>query len=252
LASNLSAENHQLSVLRRTEGQFGISTFIGILLDDAGILVKSNNTLKRKIQFIGDSITCSYGILGKEPCSDIRGNEDDYLSYGPQIARALNAEVQISCYQGKGIIHNYDSPNVYSSDPFPLYWNRSFSIDKNPVWDFSEWIPDAVVINLGTNDYSSPPHPTFQEFSFAYKQFISRIMTDYSPNVTFFLVCGPMSKVECPTIQEVAESFASGVYFIYIPFLKGSEIGCYSHPSVSGAQVMKDACLPIIQKAMNW
>lgn len=26
-------------------------------------------------------------------------------------------------------------------------------------WNFGNWIPDAVVINLGTNDYSTQPSP---------------------------------------------------------------------------------------------
>jgi hypothetical protein len=29
---------------------------------------------------------------------------------------------------------------------------QTLALDRNDTWDFSKWVPQAVVINLGTND----------------------------------------------------------------------------------------------------
>lgn len=56
------------------------------------------------------------------------------------------------------IISNYGDPNVTSVNPFPIYYPRSLANVPTSQWDF-QYIPDAVVINLGTNDYSTQPQP---------------------------------------------------------------------------------------------
>lgn len=51
---------------------------------------------------------------------------------------------------------------------------------------------DAVVINLGTNDYSTQPSPPQEIFETGYKDFIAQIQQQYSSQTPFFLVCGPL------------------------------------------------------------
>merc|ERR1712232_132956 len=132
--------------------------------------------------------------------------------------------------------------------------NRTIAQDATPVWNFSNWVPQAVVINLGTNDYSSPAiYPPFDVFSAAYKQFIGSIQSKYGQSVTIFLVCGPMTTKPCNTISEVAKSYSSGVYYIDLQnILNSTEFGCDGHPNVAGHQKMATLSLPVIQNILHW
>jgi hypothetical protein len=79
----------------------------------------------------------------------------------------------------------------------------------NSSWDFSQWVPDAVLINLGTNDYSTQPYPPQDVFVSGYQKFISFIQSRYltiNPNLQFFLACGPMiGNPCCQYVQQVAK-----------------------------------------------
>lgn len=74
----------------------------GIQLDDGGILVQNNILApERKLEFLGDSITCGYGILSLSPndprCSDPQGIiEDNWLTYGPLTSRYLKGILSTS------------------------------------------------------------------------------------------------------------------------------------------------------------
>ena len=64
LAKNLKKGKHTLEIIRRTEWHGGNSTFLGLYIDDGKKTAKPEKK-RRKIEFIGDSYTCGYGIEGK-------------------------------------------------------------------------------------------------------------------------------------------------------------------------------------------
>jgi hypothetical protein len=70
----------------------------------------------------------------------------------------------LEAWSGKGLVRNAGDKNITSIDPFPIYYGRALANDPQSQWDFSKWIPDAVFINLGTNDYGSEPHPPQELF----------------------------------------------------------------------------------------
>jgi hypothetical protein len=60
------------------------------------------------------------------------------------------------------------------------------------VWDFSLWVPQVVVIDLGTNDYSAAgPLPDSTKFFRTYRGFVDSLHARY-PDARFVLVDGPM------------------------------------------------------------
>ena len=77
---------HKVTLLKRTEALFGVATFGGFLLsDDADLqlcpernLVAETVEPARLIEFIGDSISCGYGIDGNVPCTFSAGTENSY------------------------------------------------------------------------------------------------------------------------------------------------------------------------------
>jgi hypothetical protein len=56
------------------------------------------------LEFYGDSITCGYGNEGTPPCDFTAGTENNWLSWGPMTARALNASVHVEAWSGKGVV----------------------------------------------------------------------------------------------------------------------------------------------------
>ena len=63
------------------------------------------------------------------------------------------------------MVRNYGDASTTSTDPLPTIYPRAFASDTNSAdWSFS-WIPDAVVINLGTNDFSTTPNPPNATFT---------------------------------------------------------------------------------------
>ena len=57
----------------------------------------------------------------------------------------------------------------------PALYDRALPEQPASVWDFSAWQPDAVVINLGTNDFSTEGDPSEAVFSAAYRAFLLHV-----------------------------------------------------------------------------
>ena len=116
-------------------------------------------------------------------------------------------------WSGIGLVKNYGDP-LPSETPFPAYWNRTIAVEPKPIYNFTQFIPQAVVINLGTNDYSEEPFPSRAQFESAYITFIETIRESYGSPIPVFLVCGPMSPSaqSCPYIQNVVKQVKNSYY----------------------------------------
>ena len=119
----------------------------------------------------------------------------------------------VEAWSGMGMVRNYGDPQPVSKVPLPVYALRTIASDSSSVWNFTNYIPDAgtraslrlvsfnclcaVVINLGTNDYSTEPHPSDDQFITGYVTFVSMLQHQW-PQMKVFAVCGPMiSGVVC-------------------------------------------------------
>jgi len=260
VATDMADTIHTILIEKRTEAFIGKGEFLGFILDEDKKLIKQNSIPNRRIEFIGNSITCGYGVEGANASSPFKPEtENATLSYAALIGRTLNADYMMIAYSGKGVVRNYGDPNMTSTDPMPGLYNRTICSDSTPVWDFTSWIPQVVVINLGTNDFSTQPHPDKSIFQEAYTQLITRIQSQY-PEVTIFCVCGPMIGEPCASyINEVVNRCEQNngnqkVYFIGIStsLLTMSDRGSDWHPNIQGQQKIADVIIPIIQNTMNW
>jgi lysophospholipase L1-like esterase len=260
VADGLDDTVHTILIEKRTEASIGRGEFFGFILDEEKGLVAPDPPLDRRIEFIGNSITCGYGVEGESASSPFTPEtESATLSYAALIGRALNADYAMVAYSGRGVVRNYGDSNKTSPYPMPSLYDRTCCYDSTQVWDFTSWIPQVVVINLGTNDFSTQPHPDKSVFQEAYTQLIDSVQSLYS-EVTIFCVCGPMIGEPCASyIEEVVDGCRESnankeVYYIPIrtSLLSSSELGSDWHPNVEGQQKIADIMLPIIQDAMHW
>jgi hypothetical protein len=259
LANGLKKKTHTLLITKRTEALFGVGTFEGFILDGGKDLVKSNEKKKRKIEFVGDSYFTGFGSEGDSPdCVFSRETENSYLSFGPQLARKLDADYSIVAISGSGVVKNYGDSTRTSEFPLPHYYNQTLFNDTL-LCDFKNWQPEVFVVRLGRNDYWQKPHPKREMFRTAYLELLKFIRKNY-PNAHIFALCSPLRyDPHCDYISSVVNELNGKnkdkkIHFVKVDvkFNPKRDFGCEKHPNRFGHQKIADFLEPIIRKEMKW
>ncbi len=162
------------------------------------------------IEFIGDSITCAYGVEGTSSSEAFKTTTENFSkSYAYLTAQQLGADYSAVCYSGHGIVSGYSTgdknadslvPDVYDLDS--KYW------EYNQPWDFEKRQNDVVVINLGTNDINyvgAEPETRNQEFIDGYIAFLTDLR---EKNPEAYLIC-TMGTMGGPEIYDLVEQAAA-------------------------------------------
>ena len=122
------------------------------------------------IEFIGDSISCGWGVVGEH--GGAYTDQDGTYAYPYQLAQKLGADYAITALSGQGVMyHGIGIPNMLEG-----YLMSSPLRDSNVMYGF-ERKADVVVVNMGTNDYSKRGNDGINAESFksAYKQLLQSI-----------------------------------------------------------------------------
>ncbi|HWA74022.1 MAG TPA: SGNH/GDSL hydrolase family protein [Polyangiaceae bacterium] len=197
LASALPDGDHRVELVRETEGKPGFpsSVFLGFA---AGTPKAPPAFSGRLIEIVGDSISAGYGNLGSEQhpnygpdpgggCHFSTETESASKSYGMVAARTLGADASILAASGWGI---YSDNGGNRSNVLPTLYARTLGGQASPEWDFS-LKPQAVVINLGTNDFSANMNLGAEEFTGAYRAFVAKVRGNY-PDAFVYCALSPM------------------------------------------------------------
>ncbi len=165
------------------------------------------------IEFIGDSITCAYGVEGASSSESFKTTTENFMkSYAYLTAEKLGADYSAVCYSGHGIISGYTSDGNKNTDSLvPTYYEQvgSFKEYSQP-WDFSKRKNDVVVINLGTND-ATYIDKNFDErsgeFVDGYADFLKTVRKN-NPDAYIICTLGTMGCTdEYPLIEQAIEKF---------------------------------------------
>jgi lysophospholipase L1-like esterase len=250
LASGLPAGEHTLELYRRTEGSFGETVVLGFDLE--GELL-APPPVQRRIEIVGDSITCGYGNEGVAPCSFSAETENHYLTYGALAARALGAELSTVAWSGKGVVNNYGD-DVF--EPLPQVYDRLLASDGAP-WDFS-WQPDVVVINLGTNDFSTGDDPPEAVFVPAYVDFLAHLRAVY-PQAFILALAPSLYGAEAAMVAGYLQSAVDQRHIAGDAELAFADInvdwigsGCDGHPSLATHAGMAMRLTTELQTQLGW
>ncbi|MDC0710976.1 SGNH/GDSL hydrolase family protein [Stigmatella sp. ncwal1] len=258
LAQGLAEGRHTVRLTRRTESGFGPGTFHGFLLDPGRALVELPPRRERRLLFIGDSFTAGYGNEGQLGCQFSRGTENVERAYAALVARELGAEVSILAKSGRGVVRNYAEPGPVSAKPMPAYFAQARAEQEQPLWDFRRWAPDAVVINLGTNDFSTVPHPERESFVGGYEALIAAVRRVY-PDVPLFCVAGPRMKEPGTELIEavVARQRSRDGGRTHLALIRDTlevprDYGCDMHPNLTGHRKIADQLKPLLSSVLGW
>ena len=252
LAENLPNTDHTLQMYRRTEASFGPVRFKGFTVT-GGAIVPTPAPFTRKIEIIGDSISCGYGNEGaSESCGFSADTENEYLAYGAITARALNAAHQVIAWSGRGMYRNYGGD---MSDTMPVLYSRTLATASNSTWDTTRYTPDVIVIDLGTNDFSGNVDPG-QPYVAAYLAFVTRLRGLY-PDAHIFCTVGPMNNSMTfrddvgGVVMTRTQAGDSRIHFVEFA-QQGSPFGCDYHPSLGTHQQMATTITAAIRTATGW
>lgn len=291
---DLEPGTHTVTFVKRTESSIGYVDFLGFAFD--GEIGAAPPEKSRKIQIIGDSINCGVGddLLpqGQRPpgvtfesmCAEDNWGvpyHDAHKAFGAVSARMLDADYQIAAVSGIGLIRNYSSNPVDDLRPLPEVYDSLFLEDEeSPEWDPKDFVPDAVLIALGTNDFS--PGDDYQNDMFdedarakmdiddyvdAYVEFVDKLRSDdYYPDAEIFLVGSPMLGDDYPPGYTSRSDFQAALAAVEAHYVndgvenvhtvgvhRTTGTGCGTHPSArEHLDVARDDVVPVVREVMGW
>jgi len=256
LATGLSADVHTVEVYRQTEGPQGEARLMGLTVAD-GALMDPPAGANRLIEVIGDSISCGYGNLGKNGDADCYPTESHWDTYGAIAARALNAEVSTIAGSGRGIIRNYGGDMIGT---MPMVYTRAVANATTPVWDFHVE-PQAVIINLGTNDISNGKGDPGMPFRDTYRTLLETIRAYYPHTFIIGFVAPLLSSGEAAAINahikaavdaRIAAGDTNVEFFNQIPPQTSDKAACQYHPNVAENMIMADLLVTELKAKLGW
>jgi len=256
VVTGLADGEHTVEVYRRGEASFGVTILQGVDVVD-GELLSPPAAPARRIEVIGDSITCGYGNEGEDTsCSFSADTENHYLTYGAVLARALDAELSTIAWSGRGVVVNYDGDTA--SPTMPAYFERAIPQDSSTAW-FFPWEPDAVIVNLGTNDYSTNNDPEDTVFVDGYETLLLNIRQRY-PAAYVLCTVGPLlSGADLSTARTNIAAAVAGRndagddrVAAYELAPNNPDPGCDWHPSVATHAAMADELAVPLAQALGW
>lgn len=267
LFESSEAQEVTLRIMKYSEAAFGA---VGIAsLEVEGELLPPSGVKEKKIEVIGDSITCGYGIEGivdKDTFSTAQ--ENPWNAYGCRIARALDADFSLISWSGNGIISHYvdESVNEPRNDEAlmpELYFYEDFSADlrrgKNRAEyikrDFAAYQPQLIIINLGTNDGSYTRNISARDRAFVngYVKFLRQIRAA-NPDANILCTVGLMRTETNALVAEAVErvnAFGDGKVFFKEAFMQNGEIdgiGADWHPTEQTQKKFAEYLLEFIQE----
>lgn len=249
LASNLKDGKHRVIICKSTEAEIGWIQPVAFIVKK---MIRPVKKPKRKIEFIGDSITCG---MGNDESSHTCGKGEWYdqnnawMAYGPLTARNLNARWHLSSISGIGLIHSCCNKTTVMP---PLFKKLSLSADSIN-WDFKLYQPDLVTVCLGQNDGIQDS----TKFCTAYVDFMQSLRS-YYPKATLVMLTSPMAGKELnATLQRYILAIENALkkkdkktdhYFFKQQYIKG----CSSHPSGADHLQMAEELTAFLKQKMRW
>lgn len=239
LASGLDEGVHTIRVLKRSESIDSLTGLSKVSTD--GYFMDVDPLKERKIEVIAASSSAGFGNLASSS-SDPKTtqNSDGLRAYAYLAARMLDAEINIFSASGWPLVKgpwtgNNNIPQAYE------FVNVYSSVD----WNHSNYEPDVVLINLGTNDWSyittlqtAERAQAIITFEDAYVDFIGRIH-ELHPQAIIVIVYGLMNETNIYTPTQNAVSKAQTAYpnlnlfSIQLPSVNAQEgIGSSNHPGL--------------------
>ena len=102
---HLAPGDHVVKIIKRTEALFGTAIFRGVVLSEGETLLPAPELPRRRLEIIGDSYLCGYGVEAPtEQCDYPEVYENATKSFGILTAESLGTEYHLEAYSGKDYV----------------------------------------------------------------------------------------------------------------------------------------------------
>ena len=241
---------------------------------------------KYKIEIIGDSITSGEGSIGAK-------KEEEWIpmwfsaqnNYARMTAELMEAEYRIVSQSGWGIYRACDNnpngviPKYYEKICGVIKGEKNKSLGAFEDYDFNSWQPDAIVINLGTNDGEAFKSPAWidPESGKVYKQHLNedgsynkedlnclkeamitflKKVREYNPKAYILWVYGMLGAPVIETLsngmhQYIEENQDKRAAFLQLPDTTQEQLGARQHPGVAAHQNAAQIIADYLKKVLE-
>lgn len=263
LLKNAVSGDHDLIITRRTESWQGVCEVKGFEAGAATQILPPPALPLRKLMFIGDSITCGAAtdIRPDDPLTGKTAHEDQTsdanYSFGKVLARRLHAQCHLVSYGGRGLIRDWKGSTTINNAP--SFYGRALPDDPSSPWNPGDYVPDALVICLGQNDFNQGV-PDEIIFVNAYAAFVRSIRRD-APHAKIFLADSPMiydppgklpkrSVLHAYILETIEKLGDSWVRIAPVKHYEG--VPNNGHPSRADHEAIASEIEPLLREALQW
>ncbi len=250
---------HKVTLYKSTEST---DSHIGVeKISTTGEFIQDIDLKERKIEFIAASSSTGYGDLAaSSSVTKTSENSDCMQAFSGITARMLNADFSIYAASGWGV--KASSWTNSGENLFDAYKKYDFRGEGKEVpYVYSSFIPDVIVINLGTNDYSyinagsteAIKHQRLIDFKEQYSAFLE-FLHDIYPNCHIVILHGVMNEakeITESTIQ-IYEGLKNKIENLSIIKINGDGKGSNSHPSLASHQNIAEKLVAHIKEQVGW
>jgi hypothetical protein len=219
--------------------------------------IRKTEPKKYRFEFIGDSITSGEGALGAHEEMDwITPYFSAVVNYAVMTSDAMNADFRLISQSGWGVTTGW---NNNPASRLQLIYDSVNAKREVKDYDHSSWEPDAVIINLGTNDGGAFDNPAFADpvtgETFKYNKLedgsydpedlnkIAAGMTGFmkhvrevDPDAHILWVYGMLGSVLMDTIISAVSAFwlesDTNAGYLQLPDTNGEAFGSRGHPGI--------------------
>lgn len=208
-----------VKIIKLSETAMSCFGILPINLEE-GASIKPAAPKAHKVEFIGDSITCGYGVDDEDPTHTFSTSTEDVTkAYAYKTAQALDADYSMFSISGWGIHSGWTGDGKRREDQrIPLYYEKtgySFGsmgdVEAQSVdWDFSRFQPELIVINLGTNDDSYCKSDEEKQAAYVsdYVEFLKTVRKD-NPDSRILCTLGIMGDNLYPCVEKAVADYSA-------------------------------------------
>lgn len=261
-----------ITIMKYSEPEYAICGVESITIDTDNLLPPPEPK-QRQIQIIGDSISCGYGIEGSvEDLVHNTATENPSKAYSVLTAKALDADLEIVAWNGKGVFSSYIGEDRETPDQtwlVPMLYEYTDAgcckqyfqepQEKWEKWDANQLTPDLVIVYLGTNDasYTREIPERNQEFSHAYQKLLQNIHGKH-PHAKILCTLGTMDPRLNTTVEQAVSAFAEAYPEVEITYLAlpnqldEDGLGTFWHPTPVSHKKAAALITKRARELMNW
>ena len=261
-----------LQLIKTTEGDMKTATSIfGMDVRGASTVVQKTPPSQRlRIDVYGDSDSAAFGVDGNEDkhpldcalCEGRAGCFENFLHgwvYTAATSTVLvdDADYRVQAVSGIGVVKNAGDGLFCFTDLVlgKLIHRTLGSVDSND-YNASSWVPHAVVVMIGGNDYGNIFPPSEKEFTNGYLTLVRDILASYgssskkTPLVVH--VCNTSNAGDhCDYIKNVVKTLGKGNVYSDTGDQGQTPNGCNGHRNATQQKVLGNRVANVIIHSQN-